>query len=230
MPIVKNDRLIILAILGIGGIMLTQYPFVKNDGIWGNDPDEHYITVRGKKPADAKVSAWVTMIASGDECESYSYDMFGRKAHQGGKMDRKITYDFSDDPNYYELRFPYKTFTDSNNCKVWLRDFSLSFANDFSGFGLLRIYEPSPSIYEHAYPLNSEFEAKECNAYISKEIDGWSGRNRCIHYVNGERNWGDNPDHINLDFSKFNDDTVIHYDVYAGEKYRSEPLDPVLGP
>ncbi|ENG7506313.1 hypothetical protein P3521_20360 [Vibrio parahaemolyticus] len=229
MPIVKSDRLIILAILGIGGIMLTQYPFAKNDGIWGNDPDEHYITVKGKKPADARVSAWVTMTAGGDECESYSYDMFGRKAFRGGTMDRKITYDFSDDPNYYELRFPYRTYKDSNNCTVTLRDFSLFFINAFSGFGNLEIFEPFS--YEHALPIDSIFEAKECDADIfENNLGEWLGQNRCTYYINGERHWGDHPDHINLDFSKFNDDTVIHYDVYAGEKYRSEPLDRVLGP
>jgi len=32
-----------------------------------------------------------------------------------------------------------------------------------------------------------------------------------------------------FDFSQFNDGTVIHYDILAGENYRSEPLDPATG-
>ncbi len=214
--------------------MLTQYPFAKNDGIWGNDPDEHYITVKGKKTADARVSAWVTMTAGGDECESYSYDMFGRKAHRGGKIDQEYTHNFSSNPEFYELRFPYQSVVDEDNCVIELRDITLYFKNDFSGFAPLNVHSFKDWLPEYErVSLDSKIEAKNCNAVMSKEVDGWSGRNRCEHYIDGtlrSREHWSMPQSMYFDFSKFNDDTVIHYDVYAGEKYRTEPLDPVLGP
>lgn len=48
-------------------------------------PPQNYIRIAGEKPADVTIKAWANYIASGDDCESYSYDMFGQKAHQGGK-------------------------------------------------------------------------------------------------------------------------------------------------
>ncbi len=229
MPVVTHKGLVALSVIGLGAYF-TLFPFKKYDGIWGNHPDEPYITVKGKKPADATVSAWVTLVAGGDECESYSYDMFGRRAHKGGKIDQKITQDFSTDPNYYELRFPYKTHRDSNNCVVELRDFSLSFENDFSGFATLHIYEPMYGIDESVPSLDTLFEAKECNADTGKDVDEWLGWIDCNYYSNGKFRHGMHSEDIELDFTKFTDETIIHYDVYAGEHYRSEPLDPVLGP
>jgi len=38
-----------------------------------------------------------------------------------------------------------------------------------------------------------------------------------------------NAETLYFDFSQFNDDTVIHYDILAGDNYRSEPLDPQTG-
>ncbi len=229
MPVVTHKGLLALLAIGIGGY-ITLFPFDKYDDVWGNHPDEPYITVKGKKPTDATVSAWVTLGAGGDECESYSYDMFGRRAFKGGKIDQKITQDFSTDPNYYELRFPYKTHRDSNNCVVELRDFSLSFKNDFSGFATLNIYEPMYGIDENVPSLDTLFEAKECNAGTGQNaLKKWLGWIDCNYYSNGKFRHGMHPEDIELDFTKFTDETVIHYDVYAGEHYRSEPLDPVLG-
>ncbi|HBH7918722.1 TPA: hypothetical protein ACN306_004754 [Vibrio parahaemolyticus] len=219
-----------LLLVLLSGYAFMFLPHFFYDDIWGDDPDEPYIAIKGRKPVDATAKARGAFWVTGDECESYSYDLFGRKAHRGGKIDRKYTQDFSSDPNFYELRIPYKSVVDSSHCIIELRDISVSFENDFSGFGLLRIYQPMEHIYKYALPTDSVLEAKDCNAVISKLLDEWSGRNRCVHYVNGKKNGSSNPENVNFDFTKFSGDTVIRYDVYAGKHYRSEPLDPVAGP
>ena len=205
----------------------------EHDGVWGDSPDEPYITIKGKKPTDATFRAWASFWVTGDKCERYSYDMFGRRAHRGGKIDQEYTHDFSLSPDVYELGFPYQSTIDDDNCIIELRDITLYFKNDFSGFALLNIYP-----FKHGYSeykkvsLESQIEARHCNARISKEIEGWSGRNRCELYVDGKSRAGikSMPQSMYFDFSKFNDDTVVHYNVYAGENYRSEPLDPIAGP
>ena len=206
-----------------------------DDGVWGDSPDEPYITIKGKKPTDATFRAWASFWVTGDECERYSYDMFGRKAHRGGKIDQEYTHNFSSNPEFYELRFPYQSVVDEDNCVIELRDITLYFKNDFSGFAPLNVHSFKDWLPEYErVSLDSKIEAKNCNADIFKnKVGEWLGVNRCEHYIDGtlrSREHWSMPQSMYFDFSKFNDDTVIHYDVYAGEKYRSEPLDRVLGP
>ena len=52
----------------------------------------------------------------------------------------KYTHNFSDDPNYYELRLPYVTSTDNNSCEVKLRDAKVNLYNDFSKIATIIIY------------------------------------------------------------------------------------------
>ncbi|EJS4016942.1 hypothetical protein NW014_004621 [Vibrio parahaemolyticus] len=220
--------------LTVGWQVYLRWP-AHDDGIWGDSPDEHYITIKGKKPADATFRAWASFWVTGDECERYSYDMFGRRAHRGGKIDQEYTHDFSLSPDVYELRFPYQSTIDDDNCIIELRDITLYFKNDFSGFAPLNVYpfKDDNSEYEKV-SLESRIEAKDCNADIGKNnLNKWLGRNRCELYVDGKlrsREYMSMPQSMYFDFSKFNDDTVIHYNVYAGENYRSKPLDPVAGP
>ncbi|MBF4424734.1 hypothetical protein [Vibrio anguillarum] len=231
----KRKLILIMIVVMVIFLSFILYPsfktfFVNNDEIWGNEPDEPYITITGKKPTDAQVVAWAAYWVTGDECKTYSYDMFGRKAHQGGKIDKKYTYDFSDDPSRYELRLPYKSVVDSNQCTVALRDVSIHVYNNFdeNGFAELRIYSPTNS-YDKVIDINSIVQAKECNAKIWQwaSKDRWSGAMTCFYFVNDiikTKEPESNAYTVYYDFSKFNNDTVIHYDILAGENYRSEPL------
>ncbi|CSB14378.1 Uncharacterised protein [Vibrio cholerae] len=82
--------------------------------------------------------------------------------------------------------------------------------------------------YNREVDLNSLFTADNCNSDIFKSIrKEWAGAIGCHFYVDGKKKTKDeefNAYTIYYDFSKFNNDTVIHYDILAGENYRSEPL------
>ncbi|MBF4349581.1 hypothetical protein EAY19_26435, partial [Vibrio anguillarum] len=76
-----------------------------------------------------------------------------------------ITYDFSADPNRYELRIPYQKYYDALNCDVALGDIIVQAYNAFDtvGFAQLRIYNPT-STDDKSLPFNSLIEARDCRA------------------------------------------------------------------
>ncbi|MBD1567607.1 hypothetical protein [Vibrio sp. S12_S33] len=203
--------------------------------IWGDEPDESYITITGKKPKDAKVDAWARWGASGDACKARTFSFSNVKWSKGANVKWHITHDFSTDPNRYELRIPYQQYHDSLDCDVELGRIIVQAYNAFDtvGFAQLRIYSPN-STDDKSLPFSSLIEAKYCNGDIFKSIrKEWAGAIGCHFYVDGKKKTKDqefNAYTIYYDFSKFNNDTVIHYDVLAGENYRSEPLDKEKGP
>ena len=233
----KRKLILIMIVVVVMTLSFTLYPLFKtfivnDDEIWGNEPDEPYITITGKKPTDAQVVAWAAYWVTGDECKTYSYDMFGRKAHQGGKINKKYTYDFSDDPSRYELRLPYKSVVDSNNCTIVLRDFQVNAFNDFAFIASLKSHPQGDLYYEKAIPTSTLIEARGCDAKIYKALNNlWYGDIRC-EYFRGEKSRAQDvrPYDFYYDFSQFSDDTIIKFNILAGENYRSEPLDKEKGP
>ncbi|WP_171052204.1 hypothetical protein [Vibrio sp. Hep-1b-8] len=200
-----------------------------------NTTEQESILVTGLKPTDATVKVWANYWVYGDDCESYSYDMFGQKAHRGGKITTFFTpsNDVSDDR--YQFTVPYSTYTNSKNCVVELRDIKVEAYNAFDtvGFAQLRIYQSGTKYYNKPIDLNSAIKAKNCDAFLHQWKDKtWSGGLGCHYSVNGEKiskKQEFNAETVYFDFSQFNSDTVIHYDILAGEEYRSTPLDPQTG-
>nr|WP_269453012.1 hypothetical protein [Vibrio cholerae] len=204
--------------------------------IWGDEPDESYITITGKKPKDAKVDAWARWGASGDGCKARTFSFSNVKWSKGANVKWHITQDFSTDSNRYELRVPYQKYHDSLDCDVELGRVIVQAYNAFDtvGFAQLRIYNPT-STDDKSLPFNSLIEARDCRARYYEDLDEWSTGLACSFYTNGKiRDKRDlvefNAYTVYYDFSKFNNDTVIHYDILAGENYRSEPLDKEKGP
>ncbi|RBO12290.1 hypothetical protein DSL61_19335, partial [Vibrio cholerae] len=199
--------------------------------IWGDEPDESYITITGKKPKDAKVDAWAIWGASGDGCKARTFSFSNVKWSKGANVKWHITQDFSTDSNRYELRVPYQKYHDSLDCDVELGRVIVQAYNAFDtvGFAQLRIYNPT-STDDKSLPFNSLIEARDCRARYYEDLDEWSTGLACSFYTNGKiRDKRDlvefNAYTVYYDFSKFNNDTVIHYDILAGEDYRAEPLD-----
>ncbi|ASW82696.1 hypothetical protein EAY03_14605 [Vibrio anguillarum] len=222
--------LIVLIFLGYDYYQSTQ------PNVWGDEPDESYITITGKKPKDAKVDAWVGWGASGSNCKARTFSFSNVKWSKGANVDLHITYDFSADPNRYELRIPYQKYYDALNCDVTLGDIIVQAYNNFDtvGFAQLRIYSPN-STDDKSLSFNSLIEARDCRARYYEDLDELSTGLACSFYTNGKiRDKRDlvefNAYTVYYDFSKFNNDTVIHYDILAGENYRSEPLDKKIGP
>ncbi|MBJ7016538.1 hypothetical protein JG655_07320 [Vibrio cholerae] len=228
--IIRIKRISFIALFIALVFLGYEYFHSYRPNIWGDEPDESYITISGKKPIDAYLEVWTHFWVTGDECEAYSYDLFGQKAHQGGKISQKITHDFAKDGSNFEFRIPYQTYKNSQNCIVELRDFSIQAHNDFDtvGFAQLRFSPAGREYYNREVDLNSLITADNCNSDIFKSIrKEWAGAIGCHFYVDGKKKNKDeefNAYTIYYDFSKFNNDTVIHYDILAGENYRSEPL------
>ncbi|MGY5615272.1 hypothetical protein [Vibrio brasiliensis] len=202
-----------------------------------NTTEQESILVTGLKPTDATVKVWANYWVYGDDCESYSYDMFGQKAHRGGKITTFFTpsNDVSDDR--YQFTVPYSTYTNSENCVVELRDIKVEAYNAFDtvGFAQLRIYQSGTDYNNKPLELTSQVEARDCRARYYEDLKEWSSGLACSFYTNGEirDKKSDlvvfNAYSVYFDFSQFNSDTVIHYDILAGEEYRSAPLDPETG-
>ncbi|MCG9750111.1 hypothetical protein L1D54_06440 [Vibrio brasiliensis] len=200
-----------------------------------NTSEQKSIRVTGSKPIDATVKVWANYWVYGDDCEAYSYDMFGRKARQGGKITTFFTPNEVDSDDRYEFDVPYSSYTNSNNCTVELRDIKVEAYNLFDaiGFAQLRIYQSGTSYKDRQISLNSAIKAKNCDAFLHQWKDKtWSGGLGCHYYVNDEKKSKEqefNAETVYFDFSQFNSDTVITYDILAGEEYRSTPLDPETG-
>ncbi|MCG9781468.1 hypothetical protein L1D52_03805 [Vibrio brasiliensis] len=200
-----------------------------------NTSEEKSIRVAGSKPNDATVKVWANYWVYGDDCEAYSYDMFGKKAHQGGKITTFFTPNEVDSDERYEFDVPYSSYTNSNNCTVELRDIKVEAYNAFDtvGFAQLRIYQSGNDYDNKALDFNSKIEARDCNGHLyewAKDI--WKGIIGCRYVVNNEKlskASQTNAETVYFDFSQFNSDTVITYDILAGEDYRSTPLDPQTG-
>lgn len=135
-------KLISVVILFIALFFLgVDYYQTSQPNIWGDEPNESYIIISGKKPIDSYLEVWTHFWVTGDECEAYSYDLFGQKSHKGGKISQKITHNFAKDDSKYEFRIPYQTYKNSQGCMVELRDFSIQAHNSFgsAGFAQLRV-------------------------------------------------------------------------------------------
>lgn len=226
----RKKRISIIVLFIVVVFLGYDYYQSTQPNIWGDEPDESYITITGKKPKDAKVDAWARWGASGDACKARTFSFSNVKWSKGANVKWHITHDFSTDPNRYELRIPYQQYHDSLDCDVELGRIIVQAYNAFDtvGFAKLRIYSPN-STDDKFLPFSSLIEAKDCNGEIFKSIrKEWAGAIGCHFYVDGKKKTKDeefNAYTVYYDFSKFNNDTVIHYDVLAGENYRSEPLD-----
>ena len=202
---------------------------------FGSSSEDQYIVIRGKKPKDADVTAYGTFFGGGETCKSFSWSASDGKKRKGGKADILFEHNFSESNDSYELRLPFHNFI-SSGCDMKLHQIEVEAKNDFDqvGFAKLRIYSPTNN-YDKVIDMNSIVQAKECNARIWQwaSKDRWSGAMTCFYFVNDiikTNKPESNAYTVYYDFSKFNNDTVIHYDILAGENYRSEPLDKEKGP
>ncbi|MEF1286127.1 hypothetical protein QTN94_20060, partial [Vibrio sp. M250220] len=132
------------------------------------------------------------------------------------------------------LRIPFQQYQDSFDCEVTLGDITVQAYNAFDtvGFAQLRIYQSGTKYYNKPIGLDSTIEAKKCEPFYSAKYNRWTNGFGCFYYVNGEKKSKDqefNAESVYFDFSQFNSDTVIHYDILAGENYRTAPLDQETG-
>ena len=206
--------------------------------------------LKGKKPTDATVRLWVAFWVTGDKCESYSYDMFGRKAHKGGKILEEFSHNFSDELNHYELRFPHKNMAGNNNCTIIFRDGKVEVGNNvtsiFPGLEFRSkdvrakvevANNSSPSVAslkftneserEKITPMSTAINAKNCNSRMSKGSKDNYVWISC-EYSDGKslRKSRVGPYNILYDFSELlsHPDAYIEFNIYAGEHYNSDPL------
>lgn len=228
MKMTKKKWMLAAGLLFVGH-ELYQYNQPK---VWGDSPDEPYIAIKGKKPADATLDAWVILGSSGQDCKAKTFSASNGWS-EGADVKWHITYNFATDPNQYELRIPYQQYRDSLDCDVKLGEITIQADNQFDqgGFANLRISQAGNDYNNTAISLDSKIEAKDCNGNIYPWAkDMWKGSINCNYYINEKQNKTrlhyNNGYTAYLDFSQFNDNTVIHYDILAGKDYRSEPLEP----
>ena len=199
----------------------------------GISEGDHFIRIQGVKPVDAKVTARAVFYGGGDECQSFFWSASDGKKRQGGKGVFNIEHDFSTVPERYELRIPYQNYQSSGcDMKLWQIDIGANNAFDEVGFADLRIYPPTTES-DKVIDLNSKIKARDCDGRLyqwSKNI--WKGIIGCYYFVDERtisKESETNAESVYFDFSQFNDETVIHYDILAGDNYRSTPLDPQTG-
>lgn len=142
------------------------------------------------------------------------------KWSKGANVKWRITHDFSTDPNRYELRIPYQQYHDSLDCDVKLGRIIVQAYNKFGtvGFAELRIYQAGKKFYNRSIEPDTSITAKDCGAYYSEKLNRWTNGFGCYYYIDGKRKSQDqefNAYSAYYDFSKFNNDTVIHYDVFS---------------
>ncbi|WP_114786845.1 hypothetical protein [Vibrio tetraodonis] len=192
---------------------------------FGSSPEDSYISIQGTKPKDAKVKAYGTFYGGGDECKSFFWSASDGKKRSGGKAVLRITHNFASDENHYELRIPYKNFA-SSGCDMKLYSIVVDAENayDTVGFAELRIYPPRMAS-DKFISTQSVIEANNCRAKYYEKWKDWSDGFACDFYVNEKlkKSKVNNAYSITIDFTQFTDDTVIQYNIVAGDNYRTEP-------
>ncbi|MCW8334415.1 hypothetical protein MD483_11335, partial [Vibrio sp. DBSS07] len=112
---------------------------------------------------------------------------------------------------------------------VELRDIAVEAYNKFdtAGFAQLRIYQSGEAYNNKPLDLDIKVEARNCQPFYSAKYQRWTNGFGCYFYVDDKLKSKDqefNAETLHFDFSQFNEDTVIHYDILAGDDYRTEPL------
>ncbi len=163
-------------------------------------------------------------------CKARTFSFSNVKWSKGANVDLHVTHDFSTDPSRYELRIPYQKYHDALNCDVILGDIVVQAYNGYgyAGFAQLRISPAGKEYYNRPIDFKLSIAAKDCEPYYSEKFNRWTKGFGCYYYVDEKMKSQDqefNAYDVYYDFSKFNNDTVIHYDILAGEDYRAEPLD-----
>lgn len=221
------------SILAIGLVIVGYWYYQDSQPqVWGDENNESYITIKGIKPADAKVDAWAIFGASGKNCKAKTWSAASGWS-DGANVKWHITHNFSTNPEQYELRIPFQQYHDSFDCDVTLGDITVEAKNplDTDGFAKLRIYQAGNDYDDKPIKLDSKIKAKRCNVVRNNYKDGtWEDYITCVIFADNvnltkRENIGYNT--VFFDFSKFKDDTAIHYDILAGNDYRSTPLEPL---
>lgn len=229
-----KQRTLSIVLIVITSLTLTYY-LVPSKRTWGAG-EEPYMVIAGKKPSDATISAQVNYFGRGESCSGWSWNAGSGKVSTGNYNEHfTIEHNFSEDESFYELRIPYQPRQPETNCITHLSNIEVKLTNAFDtvGFANLRIYRAGTDYDNKPRDLASKIESRDCNSYIFKGLGKvWSGSLGCYLFVDDEKisqkpNY--NAETVYFDFSQFNKDTVIHYDILAGEEYRSTPLDPKTG-
>ncbi|MGY5539379.1 hypothetical protein [Vibrio brasiliensis] len=230
----SNKQRILSIVLIIITVILFVYYLGPSERIWGAG-EEPYMVIAGKKPADANISVRVNYFGRGESCSGWSWNAGSGKVNTGIYNESfKLEHNFSADENFYELRIPYQPRQPERGCITYLSNMEVKLINAFDtvGFANLRIYRAGTDYDNKPIGLTSTIEAKKCEPFYSAKYNRWTNGFGCFYYVNGEKKSKDqefNAESVYFDFSQFNSDTVIHYDILAGEEYRSTPLDPQTG-
>ncbi|ASO31233.1 hypothetical protein CG015_18680 [Vibrio anguillarum] len=224
-------KIILTLILFFVLMFYVVYPLVEwyesRQPPFGSSSEDQYIVIRGKKPLDAHITAYGTFFGGGETCKSFSWSASDGKKRKGGKADILFEHNFSESNDSYELRLPFHNFI-SSGCDMKLHQIEVEAKNDFDqvGFAKLRIYKTNKN-NEKPLSFSTFIEAKNCEPYYSEKFNRWKNGFGCYYYIDGKKKSQDqefNAYTVYYGFSKFNNDTVIHYDILAGENYRSEPL------
>lgn len=230
----NKQRILSIVLIAITAITVLQY-LTPTEKIWG-EGEEPYMVIAGKKPSDAKISVRVNYFGRGESCSGWSWNAGSGKVNTGIYNESfKFEHNFSSDDNFYELRIPYLPRQPERGCITYLSNMEVELTNAFDtvGFANLRIKKAGKDYYNKPIALTSKIEATNCDAVIHQwKNNTWSGGLGCIFYTDDEKKSKKpefNAESVYFDFSQFNSDTVIHYDILAGEEYRSTPLDPQTG-
>ncbi|MGD8231730.1 hypothetical protein [Vibrio sp. TRT 1302] len=231
----NKRRILSIVLIAITAITVVPYFLTPTEKIWGAG-EEPYMVIAGKKPSDAKISIRVNYFGRGESCSGWSWNEGSGKVNTGIYNESfKFEHNFSSDDNFYELRIPYQPRQPERGCITYLSNMEVELTNAFDtvGFANLRIKKAGKDYYNKPLALTSKIEAKDCNSRLyqwSKDV--WKGITGCYYFVNKKKiseTSETNAESVYFDFSQFNSDTVIHYDILAGEEYRSTPLDPQTG-
>ena len=218
----------------VGGGLVYQYNSVPSKKVWGAG-GEPYMVISGQKPTDAVISVRVNYFGRGDACSGWSWNAGSGDIKRGIYNESfKIDHNFSGDEAHYELRIPYQQRQPETNCFTQLSDMEVKLPNAFDtvGFANLRIYQAGAEYYNKPSDVNSKIEARNCEPFYSEKYKKWTNGFGCYFYINEIKKSKDqefNANSVYFDFSQFNDGVIIHYDILAGENYRSAPLEPQTG-
>lgn len=211
------------------GVILVFYNAVFIVKEWYGSSHAPYVTIQGKKPEDARVSAWVEYVISGEDCEAYSVDLFGKKVSKGGVYDLNVNQDHANASNRYKLHINLAQ-NEVGKCSVELRSIKVQAYNEFdpNGFAGLELFSSGVG----KRPAGSLVANAVCNEDIWQANNGkWLGSLACDYEVDGGIDTAKgNYLTVKSDFSSLSESSVIKYNIVAGKHYRLNELDPDNGP
>ncbi|MDC0610753.1 hypothetical protein OAP63_08460 [Vibrio sp.] len=217
-----------ILLLILAGIILKIFLFSSNDVTTDYIDEGSYFVIEGKKPEDVNIKIYVDYFGRGNQCSGWSWnEATGKKSSGFYSSTFTLTNNYSNKENYFKFKLPFKNREPEKDCITHLSEISLIASNEvdtngFANLNLKNAKELGKNVTAHFTDL---IEAKNCELVkFPRALIPINNVLGCDFHVNSNARDETRGGELDLyyDYSEINSNTVLTYNIYKGEGYKSE--------